>query len=47
MDQLFNIEPDQLDAFAIDCCKQQIRSVYGGRSRELRRFNRVQRRGDG
>ena len=47
MDQLFNIEPDQLDAFAIDCCQQQIRSVYGGRSRELRRFNRVQRRGDG
>ena len=47
MDQLFGVEPDQLDAFAIGCCQQQIRSVYGGRSRELRRFNRAQRRPDG
>ena len=47
LDQLFDIEPDQLDVFAIGCCKQQIRSVYGGRSKELRRFNRVQHRGDG
>ena len=47
LDQLFDIEPDQLDVFAIGCCQQQIRSVYGGRSKELRRFNRVQRRGDG
>ncbi|MED5469666.1 MAG: YkgJ family cysteine cluster protein, partial [Cyanobacteriota bacterium] len=22
------------------CCRQQIRSVYGGRSRELRKFER-------
>ena len=43
MDQLFDIAADQLDAFAIHCCQQQIRSVYGGRSRELRRFNRAQR----
>jgi Fe-S-cluster containining protein len=47
MDQLFGVEADQLDAFAIGCCQQQIRSVYGGRSRELRRFNRAQRRSDG
>ena len=47
LDQLFDIEPDQLDVFAIGCCQQQIRSVYGGRSKELRRFNRFQRRGDG
>jgi hypothetical protein len=43
MVQLFDIASDQLDAFAIDCCQQQIRSVYGGRSKELRRFNRAQR----
>ena len=43
IDQLFDIAADQLDAFAIDCCQQQIRSVYGGRSKELRRFNRAQR----
>ena len=47
LDQLFDIETNQLDVFAIGCCQQQIRSVYGGRSKELRRFNRVQRRGDG
>ena len=43
MVQLFDIASDQLDAFAIHCCQQQIRSVYGGRSKELRRFNRAQR----
>ena len=47
MDELFGVDPDQLAAFAIGCCQQQIRSVYGGRSRELRRFNRAQRRPDG
>ena len=47
MDLLFGVEPNQLDAFAIGCCQQQIRSVYGGRSLELRRFNRAQRRSDG
>ncbi|MFZ9228695.1 MAG: YkgJ family cysteine cluster protein [Prochlorococcaceae cyanobacterium] len=26
------------DAFAIACCKQQIRSEYGGRGRVMRRF---------
>ena len=43
MDKLFDIASDQLDAFAIDCCQQQIRSVYGGRSKELRRFKRAHR----
>ena len=41
--ELFKIEPDSLDVFAIQCCRQQIRSRYGGRSREMRRFNRAQR----
>ena len=37
---LFDVTTDQADAFAIACCEQQIRSIYGGRSRELRRFKR-------
>ena len=45
--QLFDVGADDLDAFAIDCCHQQIRSVYGGRSREMRRFNRGLRNTDG
>ena len=41
--RLFSVDDDQLDAFASDCCRQQIRSTYGGRSLTLRRFNRAQR----
>ena len=35
---LFGVDDEQADAFAISCCRQQIRSVHGGRSRELRKF---------
>jgi hypothetical protein len=39
-------DPDGLDpnALAIACCKQQIRSEYGGRGRVMRRFLRTIRR---
>ena len=37
---LFGIDDAHADAFAISCCRQQIRSVHGGRSRELRKFER-------
>ena len=37
---LFAIPAEDADAFAIACCNQQIRSIYGGRSLELRRFRR-------
>jgi len=40
LSKLFGVSVDQADAFAISCCKQQIRSIYGGRSKELRRFKR-------
>ena len=40
---LFSVEIDEIDAFATDCCRQQIRSTYGGKSLTLRRFNRAQR----
>ncbi|MFY8149867.1 MAG: YkgJ family cysteine cluster protein [Prochlorococcaceae cyanobacterium] len=36
-------EPASDDALAIACCRQQIRSEYGGRSREMRRFAQVTR----
>lgn len=38
---LFDIPEQHADAFAIACCNQQIRSLYGGRSLELRRFKRA------
>ena len=40
---LFNLPQDKSESFAIQCCRQQIRSVYGGRSRELRNFERILR----
>jgi hypothetical protein len=36
-------EPTDDDALAIHCCLQQIRSEYGGRSREMKRFLRAHR----
>jgi hypothetical protein len=36
-------EPADADALAIHCCLQQIRSEYGGRSREMKRFLRALR----
>lgn len=43
---LFDIDTEQKDQFAIACCRQHIRSVYGGRSRELRKFERLIRSTD-
>lgn len=36
---LYGIEPDELNDFAIECCRQQIEGVHGNRSLELLRFN--------
>ena len=41
---LFDVSDSDLEEFAVSCCRQQIRSVYGGRSRVLRRFDRALRR---
>ena len=38
---LFSIPEESFDAFAIQCCREQIRDRYGGRSRVMRRFNRA------
>ena len=37
-EQMFNIDPADLDEFAIDCCQDQISGVYGSGSNELERF---------
>ncbi|TAE58723.1 MAG: YkgJ family cysteine cluster protein [Nostocales cyanobacterium] len=36
---MFGIEADELNDFAIDCCHQHIDSIYGDRSLEMIRFN--------
>ncbi|MEM9924450.1 MAG: YkgJ family cysteine cluster protein [Cyanobacteria bacterium P01_D01_bin.50] len=38
---LFGIEPEELNDFAIECCYQQIESLYGDRSFEMLRFNKA------
>ncbi len=38
--KLFKVEKSKADEFAIMCCRQQIRSIYGGKSKEMRRFVR-------
>ncbi|HEY9627646.1 MAG TPA: YkgJ family cysteine cluster protein [Coleofasciculaceae cyanobacterium] len=37
---LYGIELEDLNDFAIDCCQQQIEGVYGDRSLEMLRFDR-------
>ncbi len=38
---LFGVEPAESTAFAIACCRQQIREEYGGRDDVMRRFRRA------
>lgn len=37
---LYDIKPEEVNDFAIECCRQQIEGVYGDRSLEMLRFNR-------
>jgi uncharacterized protein len=37
--QMFGVEPEDLNDFAIDCCREQIDAVYGDRSLEMIRFD--------
>jgi Fe-S-cluster containining protein len=39
--ELYEIEASELNDFAIDCCQQQIESVYGDYSPEMERFNQT------
>jgi uncharacterized protein len=36
--EMYGIEPEELDEFAIECCEQQISAVYGDRSPEMQEF---------
>ncbi|HEY9675166.1 MAG TPA: YkgJ family cysteine cluster protein [Waterburya sp.] len=38
--EMYGVEPEELNDFAIDCCRQQIEGVYGDRSLEMLRFDR-------
>jgi len=38
---LYGIEPEELNDFAINCCRQQIEGVYGDRSLEQLRFEQA------
>ncbi len=38
---MYGIAPEELNDFAIDCCRQQIEGVYGDRSLESLKFERA------
>lgn len=38
---MFGVRPDEMSDFAIDCCIEQIDSVYGDRSLEMARYQRA------
>lgn len=38
---MFGVEPEELNDFAIDCCREQIEAVYGDRSLEMLKFDRA------
>jgi uncharacterized protein len=38
---MFGIEPEELNDFAIDCCREQIEDIYGDRSLEMLKFDRA------
>jgi uncharacterized protein len=38
---MFGIEPEALNDFAIDCCREQIEDIYGDRSLEMLKFDRA------
>jgi uncharacterized protein len=38
---MYGVEPEEVNDFAIDCCRQQIKGVYGDRSLEILRFDQA------
>jgi hypothetical protein len=40
-EEMYGIEPEDVNDFAIDCCRQQIEGVYGDRSLEQIRFDQA------
>ncbi len=39
LDKIFNISVKNKSTFAIKCCKEQIRDIYGGRSKVMKRYS--------
>ena len=39
--KLFNIATDEFDNFAIKCCKEHIKDIYGSQSKEMNNFIRI------
>ncbi|HEY9908240.1 MAG TPA: YkgJ family cysteine cluster protein [Thermosynechococcaceae cyanobacterium] len=39
--EMYGVEPQDLNDFAIDCCRQQIEGVFSDRSLEMLRFDRA------
>ena len=40
-EDMYGIYPEELNDFAIECCRAQILGVYGDRSLEMLRFNQA------
>ena len=40
-EDMYGVYPEELNDFAIECCRQQILGVYGDRSLEMLRFDRA------
>jgi hypothetical protein len=38
---MYGIQAEELNDFAIECCRQQIQGVYGDRSLEILRFEQA------
>ena len=38
--EMYDIDPSEFNDFAIECCRQQIEGVYGGKSSEMKHYNR-------
>ncbi len=36
---MYDIDPCEFNDFAIECCRQQIEGVYGGKSTEMKHYN--------
>lgn len=39
--QMYGVNAEEFDAFAIDCCRQQIAGVYGNKSQEMQHYESV------
>jgi uncharacterized protein len=39
--EMYGIESEEFDEFAIDCCYEHIESIYGCRSAEMGRYNQA------